>query len=429
MSRSISRLHCTGWLAALLCLSTAAVADEEWSTRAADCFETLDGFNEGRAWAHYRITEDEVRVLVQSDGDDGVFVELACRSDGGLAEGPRRSLPTRVTGSGTVPPAMLARDDFDAASLERLAQRAREYSGAGDDDLIEFEASYLDQPHPRTVYRAAFSRDGEDLSVEFDERGVVDGPLALRRDELSDAPEPVAPGAALGLERLTEDPIKVVSYLAGRLGASTRINRFIIDPAMMTVEWISPDPGKILLGQWMIIDGRLTDTGDPTPPKPGQGLRQSSKHRGRQGIAGARAVAAGARQAHPSIGNAAARMRDRRYARGMEPARRRRQARGGRRAVAGAVRVLGEPSTLRVYASGIGIEARLVARCASRHPLSAGCKRPPVPVPGASRLLQHVALRRTGERPHDCTPRILPRVGAAGLRTGHARRCAGDRPR
>jgi hypothetical protein len=266
MSRSIARLSRPGWMLALLCLSTAAAAEEEWATRAAECLESLDGFNEGRAWAHYRITEDEVRVLVQSGGEDWVFVELACRFDGGLAEGPRRTLPKRVTGSGTVPPAMLARGDFGATDLERLAQRAREHADLRDSDLIEFEASYVDEPRPRTVYRATLARDGEERSVEFDDRGVVDGPLALRQDEVSDAADPAAPGAALSLERLTDDTVKVVSYLAGRLGASTRINRFIIDPSMMTVEWLSPDPGKILLGQWMIIDGRVTDTGDPTPP-------------------------------------------------------------------------------------------------------------------------------------------------------------------
>jgi hypothetical protein len=266
MRRPIARLHCRRWIAALFCLSATAAADEGWTTQAADCLETLDGFNEGRAWAHYRITRDEVRVLVQSDGEDRVFVELACRSDGGLAEGPRRTLPERVTGTGSLPPAMLARGGFSAARLEQLAQRARDHAGFAGADLIELEASYLDAPQPRTVFRAVLSSDDERRSVEFDDGGVIDGPLALRHEELGDAPDRAAPGAALGLARLTEDPVKVVSYLAGRLGARTRINRFIIDPSMLTVEWVSPDPGKLLLGQWMIIEDRLTATGDPMPP-------------------------------------------------------------------------------------------------------------------------------------------------------------------
>lgn len=266
MSRPIAHARWFWWMSALLCVSSAAVADDDWATHAAECFRTLDGFNEDRQWAHYLVTRDEVRVLVQSGGEDWVFVELACGFDGGIAEGPRRTLPQRVTGTGTVPPSMLARDELGAARLERLARRARDHADLDDYDLAAFEASYLHEPEPRVLYRATFSRDGEERSVEFDDRGVVEGPLALRQDELSDAPEPTTPGAALGLERLTDDPAKVVSYLAGRLGASTRINRFIIDPSMLTVEWVSRDEGRIVLGQWMIIDGRLTDTGDPMPP-------------------------------------------------------------------------------------------------------------------------------------------------------------------
>jgi hypothetical protein len=266
MSRPIARPRRCWWIPVLLLLSTAAVADEEWATPAADCLDTIDGFNEGREWAHYRITREEVRVLVQSDRDDWVFVELVCRPGGGLAEGPRRTLPQRVTGAGSLPPSMLARGDFSAERLERLAQRARQHAGLGRSVLVELDASYVHEPQPRTVYRAVLSHDGKQRGVEFDDRGVIHGQLALRPGELGDAPEPRAPGAALGLERLTDDPVKVLSYLAGSIGTGTRINRLIVAPTMLTVEWVSPDQGKILLNQWMIIQDNIVAPDDPTPP-------------------------------------------------------------------------------------------------------------------------------------------------------------------
>lgn len=266
MSLSIARSRHAGWFSVLMFLGTTAAANETWLTQASECLEMLDGFNEGREWAQYRITQDEVRVLVQSGGEDWVFVELACEPGGGLAEGPRRKLPQRVTGDGAVPAAMLARDDLSAERLERLAQRARQHADLGRSVLIELAASYINEPRPRTVYRATLSDNGRQRSVEFDDNGLVDGQLALRPDELGDAPEAQTPGAALALDRLTDDPIKVLDYLAGRIGKSTRINRFIIDPSMLTVEWVSPDQGKILLAQWVNIQGQLTATGDPAPP-------------------------------------------------------------------------------------------------------------------------------------------------------------------
>lgn len=266
MSRPIALSRSSWWIPALVFLSTAAVADEKWATQAADCLNTVDGFNERREWAHFRITQDEVRVLVQSDRDDWVFVEVVCRPVGGLAEGPRRTLPQRVTGTGSLPASMLARGDFSAERLERLAQRARHHADLSRSVLIELDASYINEPQPRTVYRAVLSHDGKQRSVEFDDSGVVDDQLALRPEELSDAPDPRAPGAALGLKRLTDDPVKVLSYLAGTIGKRTRINRFIVAPSMLTVEWVSPDQGKILLNQWMIIQDNIVAPGDPTPP-------------------------------------------------------------------------------------------------------------------------------------------------------------------
>jgi hypothetical protein len=255
-----------GWVVGLMALSASALAQAPWAPHAADCLQTLDGFNEGRQWAQVRVTPDEVRVLVQSDGEDWVFVELVCRSDGGLAEGARRTLPQRVTGDGAVPPSMLARRAFDAAHLEHLAEQALDLVDLDGYDLIELETSYVHEPRPRTVHRAVVERDGEQRTVQFDERGRIDGELALRADEIVDAPERQAAGALLGLERLTEDPVKVAAYLAGVIGPRTRINRFIIDPAMLTVEWIGPAPGQILLNQWINLEGRVSAPSDPTPP-------------------------------------------------------------------------------------------------------------------------------------------------------------------
>jgi hypothetical protein len=250
----------------LMTLATTAAAQAPWLPYAADCLQTLDGFNSGRAWAQVRITADEVRVLVQSDGEDWVFVELVCRPDGGLAEGARRTLPQRVTGDGVVPPAMLSRRELDAQRLQQLTEWARDHVDLDGYDVVELESSYVHEPRPRTVYRAVVERDGEQRTVEFDDRGRIEGEVALRLDEIVDAPERQAPGALLGLDRLTEDPVKVASYLAGAIGPRTRINRFIVDPAMLTVEWVASDRGNILLNQWMIIDGRISAPDDATPP-------------------------------------------------------------------------------------------------------------------------------------------------------------------
>ncbi len=132
--------------------------------------------------------------------------------------------------------------------------------------LVELDASYVNEPQPRTVYRALLSHGGMQRTVVFDDNGVVDGRLALRPEEIDDAPDAQQPGAALGLARFTDDPVKVATYLAGAIGKNTRINRFIIDPSMMTVEWVAPDKGNILLNQWMIIQNNISAPDDPTPP-------------------------------------------------------------------------------------------------------------------------------------------------------------------
>ena len=146
---------------------TTAAANETWLTQSSECLETLDGFNEGREWAQYRITQDEVRVLVQSGGEDWVFVELACEPGGGLAEGPRRKLPQRVTGDGAVPAAMLARDDLSAERLERLAQRARQHADLGRSVLIELAASQdVDMPVSNAVAAILGGRVTIDAAIE-----------------------------------------------------------------------------------------------------------------------------------------------------------------------------------------------------------------------------------------------------------------------
>jgi hypothetical protein len=260
------------WFRALAALALAgpsvafAVDDDALVQDAVECLRTLDGFNEDRQWAQYRISDGEVRALVQSGGEDWVFVELVC-SGGNLAEGPRWKLPTRVTGSGTRPPVpMLARGPFEAATLLAKIERAREHADVGDAPLREFSVSYVHEPRKRTVYVAEFRDHGKPVRIEFDDAGVIDASAALEPDELVDAGEPQQEGANLGIAKLTQDPVKVAGYLAGAIGGSTKINRFIIDPSMMTVEWVSRDNGKILLHQWVTDEGRIFAPNDATPP-------------------------------------------------------------------------------------------------------------------------------------------------------------------
>jgi len=266
MLRTIARCVCVGSIAAALLLGgCAAPPDDNWTAGAAECLTTANGVNEGREWAQYRITPNDVRVLVQSGAEDWVFVELVCRH-GDLAEGARHKLPDRIAGNGEHPATMLARSNVSTEQLQRLAERARKLAGLQRAAVSELDVSYVNEPAPRTVYRAVLSQDGTQHIVEFDDNAAIEGELTLRSEELSDAPEPEAPGTALGLERLTDDPIKVMDYLAGEIGKSTRINRLVLDPRMLTVEWVAPDKGNVLLNQWSIVEDKISAPNEPTPP-------------------------------------------------------------------------------------------------------------------------------------------------------------------
>jgi len=263
-----------GWdqVLAMFLLGTSAIAsganidDKAAIAQSVDCLHTLDGMNEGRQWAQLRITGREVRVLVQSGGEDWVFVELTCSRDG-VAEGARWKLPERVTGKGSLPAEpMLARRSFDAARLRSLMDSAHRHADLRDGQLVEFSASYVNQPRHTTVYSATF-RDGDyTVSTEFDDGGAVEKGTALDRDELADAGEPPQEGADLHLEKLTQDTVKVADYLAGAIGGATKINRFIVDPNMLTVEWVSPTKHGVQLQQWVTNEGRLFAPDEATPP-------------------------------------------------------------------------------------------------------------------------------------------------------------------
>jgi hypothetical protein len=256
----------TLWLVPSSLSHAAGIDDRAAIDQAAECLHTLDGMNEGRQWAQYRIGDGEVQVLVQSGGEDWVFVELTC-SPGNVSEGSRWKLPARVVGKGGRPAEpMLARDTIDATLLRTLMNRARQHADLRGAHVLEFSASYVNAPRPDVVYRATLRDDRRDVSIEFDDGGVLKNGTALDRQELGDAGEPPPSGANLGLEKLTQDPVKVTDYLAGTIGGATKINRFIVDPDMLTVEWVSPTKHAVVMQQWMTIKGSLNSTDEESPP-------------------------------------------------------------------------------------------------------------------------------------------------------------------
>ena len=75
MPRLMPRYRRFWWMSVLLFPGATAIAQEQWATQAADCLTTIDGFNERREWAQYRITQDDVRVLCRA------AVKIGCSSN------------------------------------------------------------------------------------------------------------------------------------------------------------------------------------------------------------------------------------------------------------------------------------------------------------------------------------------------------------